>query len=226
MHNILYKTTNLINNKYYIGIHCTEDIKDTYLGSGTLLKKAIKKYGKHNFKREILQEVNTIGELVELEKKVVNIDFCKDRNTYNMEVGGRGGKIWTKELKEKMSSSIQRGFVAGREVWNKGKKTGPLSESTKMKMSESTKGEKNPMYGISCCTNMSLVELDKWKSNISKGNIGKTRTEKQKEKYSKYATNRIWIVHISGRITHTQNPNDSRLNHKDWQRGMKWDFSK
>lgn len=43
----LYKTTNLINHKYYIGVHYSEDIdNDDYLGSGKHLKSAIKKYGK------------------------------------------------------------------------------------------------------------------------------------------------------------------------------------
>ena len=46
---IIYKTTCLINNKIYIGQHCT-DAEDGYLGSGDLIKKAILKYGKHNFK--------------------------------------------------------------------------------------------------------------------------------------------------------------------------------
>jgi hypothetical protein len=38
-----YKTINKINNKYYIGVHSTNDIKDGYLGSGVALKRAIRK---------------------------------------------------------------------------------------------------------------------------------------------------------------------------------------
>ena len=51
---IVYQITNLINDKIYIGIHSTNDINDNYFGSGTILNKAIKKYGKQNFKKEVL----------------------------------------------------------------------------------------------------------------------------------------------------------------------------
>ena len=50
----VYRTTNLVNQKYYIGKHITDDINDGYLGSGTILNTAINKYGKNNFKKEIL----------------------------------------------------------------------------------------------------------------------------------------------------------------------------
>lgn len=54
MYHIVYLTTNLVNNKIYIGVHSTYDLNDDYLGSGFALKKAINKYGKEKFKREIL----------------------------------------------------------------------------------------------------------------------------------------------------------------------------
>ena len=50
---MVYKTTNLVNNKYYIGVHATNDLNDGYFGSGKNLKQAIKKYGKEHFKRDI-----------------------------------------------------------------------------------------------------------------------------------------------------------------------------
>jgi hypothetical protein len=54
----IYITTNLINGKQYIGLHSKNN--KSYLGAGTLLLKAIKKYGKENFSKEILKEM--VGE--------------------------------------------------------------------------------------------------------------------------------------------------------------------
>jgi len=65
----LYKTTNKINGRYYIGIHGTNDMDDGYLGSGVFLEKAIKKYGKDNFSRIILKYVNNYEELNKLERE-------------------------------------------------------------------------------------------------------------------------------------------------------------
>lgn len=47
----VYLTTNLVNNKKYIGQHYGE-VTDSYIGSGSILKKAIEKYGKNNFKKK------------------------------------------------------------------------------------------------------------------------------------------------------------------------------
>ena len=49
----VYCTTNILNNKKYIGSH-SGHINDDYLGSGVILKKSIKKYGKSNFIKQIL----------------------------------------------------------------------------------------------------------------------------------------------------------------------------
>jgi len=69
-HHFLYRTTNLINGKFYIGIHSTGNISDGYLGSGTYLKRSIKKYGKENFKLEILEFFETRDLLIEAERKI------------------------------------------------------------------------------------------------------------------------------------------------------------
>lgn len=90
----VYKTTNIINSKIYIGVHKSEDIEnDTYLGSGYILAKAIKHHGKDNFKREILFEFNTDEEAFTKEKEIVNEDFVARRDTYNTALGGHGGKL-------------------------------------------------------------------------------------------------------------------------------------
>jgi len=91
MRYILYKTTNLINNKIYIGKHQTTNINDGYLGSGTILKRSIEKYGADKFKREVLFECSNVAELNELEADIVNEEFIARLDTYNIKLGGYGG---------------------------------------------------------------------------------------------------------------------------------------
>ena len=94
---IIYKTTNIINDKYYIGQHCTNDINDNYIGSGTLLKRAIKKYGKENFKCERLFIFDNFEDMNNKEIELVNEDFINEIETYNLVLGG--GKYYSKNTK-------------------------------------------------------------------------------------------------------------------------------
>lgn len=85
---LIYKITNLINNKIYIGQHVTYNINDDYMGSGIYLKHAIEKHGIENFKKEILFECNNQEELDKKEAELVNEEFVKRKDTYNLNLGG------------------------------------------------------------------------------------------------------------------------------------------
>lgn len=87
----LYKTTNLINNKFYVGIHSTVNLEDGYIGSGTLLRRAIRRYGKNNFKFEIIQFFKSREELLIKEKEIVNEEILKNNQCMNLKPGGGGG---------------------------------------------------------------------------------------------------------------------------------------
>jgi hypothetical protein len=87
----VYKTTNLLNGTYYIGVHSTWNLDDGYIGSGKRLGRAIKKYGKENFKREILQFFETNKEAYEYEAHLVNEERIKDELCLNLKPGGSGG---------------------------------------------------------------------------------------------------------------------------------------
>lgn len=91
IHYFLYKTTNLINGKIYVGKHKTKKLDDGYIGSGKLLKRAITKYGRENFKFEILGFYESEELLNKAELEVVTEEFCLREDTYNLCVGGRGG---------------------------------------------------------------------------------------------------------------------------------------
>lgn len=86
----IYKTTNLVNGKYYIGKYAGK--RSTYLGSGVALQKAIDKYGKNNFKRIILEKCSTLTELAYREKYWIELfDAVNDPRSYNIAEGGCGG---------------------------------------------------------------------------------------------------------------------------------------
>lgn len=84
----MYKTTNLVNGKIYIGYHKTTNLNDSYLGSGVLLLRAVKKYGKENFKREILFVSEDKASAEELEEFIVDSDFITMDSNYNLVTGG------------------------------------------------------------------------------------------------------------------------------------------
>ena len=71
MYHYVYKTINLINNKYYIGVHSTSKLNDKYLGSGQIIKSAILKYGRSNFKLEILKYFETRDLALAYEKEII-----------------------------------------------------------------------------------------------------------------------------------------------------------
>lgn len=110
---ILYKTTNLINNKTYIGIHQTSNLDDGYLGSGLAFKRAIKKYGKENFKREILETCNSFEELIEKEEKYVNESWINNNDNYNLKTGGQSNGMLSSISKEKISKTLKQKYAAG-----------------------------------------------------------------------------------------------------------------
>lgn len=91
MHHTIYKTTNNINGKYYIGKHKTQDLDDNYLGSGKILKRAIKKHGIDNFTKEYLFIFDNEEDMNNKENEIVSIEFIKEDTNYNLKIGGEGG---------------------------------------------------------------------------------------------------------------------------------------
>ncbi len=83
-----YKITNNINNHFYYGIHSTNNLDDGYMGSGSRLKRAYKKYGIENFSKEILKYFDTREELAQYELEIVNEELIADPNCYNIQGGG------------------------------------------------------------------------------------------------------------------------------------------
>lgn len=158
---VIYLTTNLINGKKYIGLDTHN--RPWYLGSGTVLKKAIAKYGKHNFKKEILEECSTVEELREKElywinkyRAHINPEFY-NRTATLTPTEHRKGKPLSEEHKAKISKA------------NKGRKLPPVSEESNKKRSEALKGH---------------ITTEETRKKISEAQKGVKKSEESKRKMS------------------------------------------
>ena len=114
-HYIIYKTTNLLNGRFYIGMHITSNLDDGYLGSGRRIKAEIKKYGRENFKRVVLEELHSKEALVQRESELVTEELREDPLCLNLKNGGEGGgRIWSEEhLKAFTAKAAIGGKVSG-----------------------------------------------------------------------------------------------------------------
>jgi len=140
----IYKTTNTVNGKHYIGKHQTEDLNDNYLGSGRALTMALKKYGHKAFTKETLFVFETEKEMNDKEIEIVTPEFISRKDNYNAGVGGKGGaqftnKKHTQETKDRIRLRlIGKSFktVEGRNNIAKSNSTRIISDETKRKLSE------------------------------------------------------------------------------------------
>lgn len=118
MNYIVYEVKNKVNGKTYIGKHQTDDIYDDYLGSGKYLKRAINKYGNDCFEKVILYVFDNKKEMDDKEAELVNEEYVKSKDTYNLKIGGDGGFDYINTLpkmKEVRRKNIERGMEILRE---------------------------------------------------------------------------------------------------------------
>jgi hypothetical protein len=102
----VYKITNLINNKYYYGIHSTDNLNDHYMGSGLNIQRAIRKHSKENFCKEIICFTNNRQGAIDIERIIVNKETVKRKDCYNVAIGGHGGNLIA-GLNEKRKGDIK-----------------------------------------------------------------------------------------------------------------------
>lgn len=169
MNYIIYKTTNLLNSKYYIGCHQTNNLDDGYLGSGKWLKHAIKKYGKESFKYEILYFLPSKEEMFALERTIVNETLVKDPLSYNLKIGGSGGnpgivgafsgRNHSEETKEKQRRAALKQIV---------------TDQTRKKLSENNAMRNNPEVRKKVSNTLTgRICSDEHKSRVAEANLGK-----------------------------------------------------
>jgi Sec7-like guanine-nucleotide exchange factor len=125
MHYLIYKITNNLDNKFYVGKHKTNNKNDDYFGSGLLLERAIEKHGKENFVKEIILELSTGEEMNQKEIDIVDEEFIARDDTYNIMLGGQGGWGYvnkyelnkTPEAKEAHRKNVKPEIATSRFKW-------------------------------------------------------------------------------------------------------------
>lgn len=173
-----YRTENLINGKFYYGVRHSEDPEhDPYLGSGLILKEAVKKHGKENFKKTILEYFPSMEEAYVREAEIVNDSLLSNPKCYNIKYGGRGGfngttvihkgsqnrRVCRVALFKFLEAGWEEGYSEEHGVnVGKGRKGYRHSEETKRKIGEKSRGR------------VHSEEARKKMSESSKGNISTT----------------------------------------------------
>lgn len=186
----VYKITNTTNGKFYIGKRKHKDpYNDGYMGSGKLIKLAIKKYGINSFIKEIIEVFETNEEAALLENRLVTIDLVNSGMCYNLHEGGHGGFAHINndpDMRSKVSEAsrkynIEHGFGGDRSHlftedsyrrMREGSKRGNdvlknRSEEEKKvsykKISESNSGSNNSQFGTVWCVEENATDLSNMK---------------------------------------------------------------
>lgn len=184
---VIYKTTNLVNGKQYIGKDTKN--KPSYLGSGVVLKKAIQKYGKENFKKEIIEVCSTHEELKEREEYWLNYYDAGNNpefyNRHNHSYGMAAGIPRSDETKQKIGNAHRGKIISDKtkmklRVINLGKKLSPESIE-KLRIANS--GEKHSQYG--------KPKSEETKQKIGNANRGRIPSEETRKKLSEAGKKRI-----------------------------------
>lgn len=177
----IYRTTCLVTNKYYIGMHATDNLEDQYLGSGKRLWYSLNKYGRDNHVLEILEYCDCMSSLKDREACLVTKELLKDPLCMNLALGGGGG-WYNKETQLKCSKAGGNATVSSR------KKNTDLQREHIERFSKMVKNNhSNGKY-----SNVSRFK-GKSHSEETKEKIGSSNSTKQKgSANSQYGT--CWIT--------------------------------
>ena len=114
---VIYCTTNIVNGKKYIGKDKFNN--PNYLGSGKILKSSIKKYGRENFKKQILQDCNSLNDLNKSEKYWIEyFGAQKSPLFYNIAAGGKFGDVISQHPnREQICKNISNGLKSSKKYY-------------------------------------------------------------------------------------------------------------
>lgn len=150
----IYITTNMCDGKRYLGQKKFDNEWQNYLGSGTVFKRAVKKYGKENFVRNIIDIAYSDNELNQKEYDYsVFLNVVDSNDWYNLVYGGG------------TTTGYHASNETKRKIGNKAKERFANPENHPMYGKDGLKGESNPMFGISPKERMDKGTYEQWYDN-------------------------------------------------------------
>lgn len=199
---LVYKITNTINDKTYVGCHKTKDKNDGYMGSGKLIKRAIQKYGADKFIKEIIAECSSSEEMFAKEKELVTLNDM----SYNMKSGGDGGFDYLNNTGLNTSwKNKDRGYKISNTLKQKWK-----TDPTFAKALRAQQGQRTENF------------IESAKASF----LGKTHTDETKDKIKKAVTGKhVGVLNSQhGTLWITNGVTNKKINKTDsipdgWRRG-------
>jgi len=152
-------------------MHTTSNLKDNYLGSGTIINRSIKKYGAEKHIREIIEFLDNQKDLQKRESEIVNEKLLKDPKCMNLKIGGKGGfsldqqyinginghkkMEWLRENNEIWAKEYILSRIKNLPDWNGKKHNKKTKEKlvSKFKEIKHQQGNKNSQFGTKWITN-------------------------------------------------------------------------
>jgi hypothetical protein len=175
-----YKTTNLKNGKYYYGRHSAKRLRNLYLGSGTIFKRALKKYGSFYFVKEILEVYFTPNEAISAEARLITRDVVNDPKCYNIALGGLGTSgVSTPHTEEWNKNSSIAAFKRWKSaVWTEEmiaeysvRTTAMFANATEEQKREWVKDRKNTLAVFSVDGTKKFIAMEDFDSYIKRGYV-------------------------------------------------------
>lgn len=203
----IYKITCLKNNRYYIGMHSTDNLDDGYMGGGKRIKNSIKRYGKDSHIKEIIEFCKDRDTLGIRESEIVNYETVNDPLCLNLCTGGHYyDRGWTDEDRLKGINKLKE--LKKNPEW--------VKEHSK-KITEGFKKSSNKYLFMGFLNKNHTEETKKKMSESSKG-------KGSGNKNSQFG--KIWIYNDLIKENKKIFPNDFYLFDNNWKRGLKMEYFK
>ena len=191
----IYKITRIFDDKFYIGMHSTDNLEDGYFGSGKLLWHSINKHGKDKHRKEILEYLPDRKSLSAKEKEIVNIELLEDKRCMNLIVGGEGNLSHVRKLptyRDQLEKAGRNGGFANRHLWSD-----ELKQQVSIKLSQTGRKTKQKQWSNDTIKMLSFIVkagecAQEQNAQIKRKQTMFERHHQQGEKNSSYGT--CWVV--------------------------------